>query len=166
MLAGIPVGMKGVEEVREVFDIAAVTPLHCGLHLDLCLARGLDYYTGAIIEVKSADVPMGSICGGGRYDDLTAIFGLNDVSGVGISFGADRIYDVMETLSRFPDTTGTFQPGAGHQLRGKRTQLLFAGAGKPAFYRGAVRNVSGTCKNQKAVSVCRQEPHSVCPDGW
>jgi len=108
MLRNIPVGMKGIEEVVEVFDTVAVTPLHCGLELDLCLARGLDYYTGAIIEVKSVDVPMGSICGGGRYDDLTGIFGLKDVSGVGISFGADRIYDVMETLGRFPDTTGTF----------------------------------------------------------
>jgi len=108
LLADIPVGMKGVAEVREVFDIVAITPLHCGLQLDLCLARGLDYYTGAIIEVKSVEAPMGSICGGGRYDDLTGIFGLKDVSGVGISFGADRIYDVMETLSRFPDTTGAF----------------------------------------------------------
>ncbi len=108
MLRNIPLGMKGIEEVVEVFDTVAVTPLHCGLELDLCLARGLDYYTGAIIEVKSVDVPMGSICGGGRYDDLTGIFGLKDVSGVGISFGADRIYDVMETLDRFPDTTGTF----------------------------------------------------------
>ncbi len=108
MLSGIPVGEKGIEEVREVFDIVAVDPLHCGLELDLCLARGLDYYTGAIIEVKSVDVPMGSLCGGGRYDDLTSIFGLKDVSGVGISFGADRIYDVLEAMKRFPDTTGTF----------------------------------------------------------
>ncbi len=108
MLADIPTGMKGIDEVREVFAIAGVSPLHCELELDLCLARGLDYYTGAIIEVKSVDVPMGSICGGGRYDDLTRVFGLKDVSGVGISFGADRIYDVLNTLNRFPDTAGTF----------------------------------------------------------
>ncbi len=108
LLAGIPTGIKGIGEVREVFDIVAVSPLHCDLEFDLCLARGLDYYTGAIIEVKSVDVPMGSLCGGGRYDDLTSIFGLSDVSGVGISFGADRIYDVLEAMNRFPDTTGTF----------------------------------------------------------
>ncbi len=101
-------GTRGVEEVREMLDIIAVTPLHCELVLDLSLARGLDYYTGAIIEVKALDVEMGSLCGGGRYDDLTGIFGLNDVSGVGISFGADRIYDVMLALERFPDITGTF----------------------------------------------------------
>ncbi len=108
MLASSPVGMKGVAEVREVLDILSVTPPHNLLKLDLCLARGLDYYTGAIIEVKSQDVPMGSICGGGRYDDLTGVFGLEGVSGVGISFGADRIYDVMQALDRFPDITGTF----------------------------------------------------------
>jgi histidyl-tRNA synthetase len=73
------------------------------LEFDLTLARGLNYYTGAIIEVKADDVEIGSICGGGRYDDLTGIFGLPDVSGVGISFGADRIYDVMNQLNLFPD---------------------------------------------------------------
>ena len=72
------------------------------VELDISLARGLNYYTGTIIEVKAADVPMGSICGGGRYDDLTGIFGLKGVSGVGISFGADRIYDVMNELNLFP----------------------------------------------------------------
>ena len=70
--------------------------------LDLTLARGLNYYTGAIIEVKAADVKIGSICGGGRYDDLTGVFGLPDVSGVGISFGADRIYDVLNELDLYP----------------------------------------------------------------
>jgi histidyl-tRNA synthetase len=72
------------------------------LELDLTLARGLNYYTGAIFEVKAKDVEIGSICGGGRYDDLTGVFGLKDVSGVGVSFGADRIYDVMEQLNIFP----------------------------------------------------------------
>ena len=69
---------------------------------DISLARGLNYYTGTIIEVKAVGVPIGSICGGGRYDDLTGIFGLNGISGVGISFGADRIYDVMKELNLFP----------------------------------------------------------------
>ena len=73
-------------------------------NFDVRLARGLNYYTGTIIEVKANDVSMGSICGGGRYDDLTGIFGLPGVSGVGISFGADRIYDVMNELNKFPDT--------------------------------------------------------------
>ncbi len=108
LLASSSIGMKGVAEVQEVFDIISVTPPHNLLQLDLCLARGLDYYTGAIIEVKARDVPMGSICGGGRYDDLTGVFGLEGVSGVGISFGADRIYDLMQALARFPDSTGTF----------------------------------------------------------
>ena len=75
---------------------------------DLTLARGLDYYTGTIIEANSTEMKIGSLCGGGRYDDLTGIFGLNDVSGVGVSFGADRIYDVMEKNNKFPeDTTST-----------------------------------------------------------
>ncbi len=108
LLSSSELGMQGLSEVQEVFDIVEVTPLHCRLELDLCLARGLNYYTGAIIEVKSADVNIGSLCGGGRYDDLTGIFGLPGVSGVGISFGADRIYDVLQALSRFPDSTGTF----------------------------------------------------------
>jgi histidyl-tRNA synthetase len=75
------------------------------LEFDVTLARGLNYYTGAIFEVKANGVDMGSICGGGRYDDLTGIFGLKDVSGVGISFGADRIYDVMNELELFPETS-------------------------------------------------------------
>ncbi len=108
LLKGSATGMRGVEEIREVFDIVNVSPLHCDLELDLCLARGLNYYTGAIIEVKSTNVEMGSICGGGRYDDLTGIFGLKGVSGVGISFGADRIYDVLQQLSRFPKSTASF----------------------------------------------------------
>ncbi len=102
------IGIKGVEELQAVFDIAAPESSLCGLELDLTLARGLNYYTGAIIEVKALEVPIGSICGGGRYDDLTGVFGLPGVSGVGISFGADRIYDVLNELNRFPDNTGFF----------------------------------------------------------
>ncbi|MEE4177557.1 MAG: histidine--tRNA ligase [Bacteroides sp.] len=101
-------GKKGIEEVREVFEIISSTPLGCNLELDLTLARGLNYYTGAIIEVKALDVALGSICGGGRYDDLTGIFGLQGTSGVGISFGADRIYDVMKELNLFPEGMGSF----------------------------------------------------------
>lgn len=108
LLKSSAVGQKGIEEIREVFDILTPTPLGCGLELDLTLARGLNYYTGAIIEVKARDVAMGSICGGGRYDDLTGIFGLDGTSGVGISFGADRIYDVMKELDLFPEGMGSF----------------------------------------------------------
>lgn len=96
-------GMTGVEEVRELFSFFSEDERD-GLVLDLTLARGLNYYTGAIIEVKSTDSAIGSICGGGRYDDLTGIFGLPGVSGVGISFGADRIYDVMLQHKLFPET--------------------------------------------------------------
>ena len=108
LISGTEPGRKGMEEVREVFETISLTPLRCELELDLTLARGLNYYTGAIIEVKALEVPIGSICGGGRYDDLTGIFGLPGVSGVGISFGADRIYDVLAGLDSFPSTTGTF----------------------------------------------------------
>ncbi len=96
------VGMKGIEEAKIIFDQLKDLNLEAKWNLDLTLARGLNYYTGAIIEVKAADVKIGSICGGGRYDDLTGIFGLKDVSGVGISFGADRIYDVLNELDQFP----------------------------------------------------------------
>ena len=97
------VGQKGLDELSEVLEHVNVLGLQRGqLVFDLTLARGLNYYTGAIFEVKAHDVKMGSICGGGRYDDLTALFGLKGLSGVGISFGADRIYDVMTELELFP----------------------------------------------------------------
>jgi histidyl-tRNA synthetase len=96
-------GLKGVEEVEKVLNYFDTLSLNIDLDLDLTLARGLNYYTGAIFEVKAKDVSIGSICGGGRYDDLTGVFGLKDVSGVGVSFGADRIYDVMEQLDIFPN---------------------------------------------------------------
>lgn len=95
-------GLKGVEEIEYIFAKCSSLELKNELVLDLTLARGLNYYTGAIIEVKALDTQMGSITGGGRYDNLTGIFGLKDVSGVGISFGADRIYDVLTDLNLFP----------------------------------------------------------------
>ena len=96
------VGQKGIDEMRTVFTYLNSLNVQTEVELDLTLARGLNYYTGAIFEVKAKDVEIGSITGGGRYDDLTGIFGLKDVSGVGISFGADRIYDVMLQLDLFP----------------------------------------------------------------
>ncbi len=92
-------------EVSEVFNYLKQFKLDSEIVFDLTLARGLNYYTGAIFEVVANDVKIGSICGGGRYDDLTGIFGLPDVSGVGISFGADRVYDVMMELNKFPTDT-------------------------------------------------------------
>ena len=102
ILADSAIGLKGVEELEEVFRFIDATGVQLNIELDLCLARGLNYYTGAIFEVKALDVQIGSITGGGRYDNLTGIFGLPGVSGVGISFGADRIYDVLTELDLFP----------------------------------------------------------------
>ena len=96
-------GVKGIEEMTEIFGYVEQLGLQLPIELDLSLARGLNYYTGAIFEVKALDYAIGSICGGGRYDDLTGIFGLPNTSGVGISFGADRIYDVMVGLDLFPE---------------------------------------------------------------
>jgi histidyl-tRNA synthetase len=103
ILTASTIGLQGIEELRTIFNYLDFLKLQQTIELDLSLARGLNYYTGAIFEVKANDVAIGSICGGGRYDDLTGVFGLKDVSGVGISFGADRIYDVLNTLNRFPE---------------------------------------------------------------
>ena len=105
VLAGSETGLKGVEECRYILDKVSKTRLNNTLELDLTLARGLNYYTGAIFEVKALDVEIGSISGGGRYDNLTGIFGMPGVSGVGISFGADRIYDVLNQLNLYPEAT-------------------------------------------------------------
>lgn len=102
LLKDSEVGMKGVEEMRTIWRYLSAMPLQNELVLDLSLARGLNYYTGCIFEVKAKEVNIGSITGGGRYDDLTGIFGMPDVSGVGISFGADRIYDVLNELKLYP----------------------------------------------------------------
>lgn len=102
VLAASEIGLKGVEELRFILDTLRKVGLHNEIQLDLTLARGLNYYTGAIFEVKALDTPMGSITGGGRYDNLTGIFGMPGLSGVGISFGADRIYDVLNALDLYP----------------------------------------------------------------
>ena len=107
-------GLRGLEEVEELFGLIDAVGIKAPVELDLSLARGLNYYTGAIFEVKALDWEIGSICGGGRYDNLTGIFGLPDLSGVGISFGADRIYDVLTGLELFPAALG------------QATTLLFA----------------------------------------
>lgn len=117
-LASSEVGMKGIEELCFILNAASQVDLKNELQLDLTLARGLNYYTGAIFEVKALDTPMGSITGGGRYDNLTGIFGMPGISGVGISFGADRIYDVLNTLDLYPKEITT------------DTQLLFINFGE------------------------------------
>lgn len=111
-------GMKGLEEISRVFELVQLAGVVQETELDLSLARGLNYYTGAIFEVKAKGVAIGSICGGGRYDDLTGIFGLPGVSGVGISFGADRIYDVLTSLDKFPAESSS------------GTKILFANLGE------------------------------------
>ena len=112
VLASSETGLKGVEEIRTILSLLTsnLSPLNNELQLDLTLARGLSYYTGAIFEVKALDTPMGSISGGGRYDNLTGIFGMPGLSGVGISFGVDRIYDVLNALDLYPkDSLNTTQ---------------------------------------------------------
>ena len=115
-LAGSEVGQKGIDEVEYV--LSKLSALHSQLELDLTLARGLNYYTGCIFEVKALDVEIGSITGGGRYDNLTGIFGMPGLSGVGISFGADRIYDVLNQLNLYPEAVTT------------ATQVLFINFGE------------------------------------
>ena len=118
IMSGSETGLRGLDELKELFGFISEAGVTVPVELDLSLARGLNYYTGAIFEVKALDWEIGSICGGGRYDNLTGIFGLPDMSGVGISFGADRICDVLKGLDKFP---------AG--LR-STTDLLFANMGE------------------------------------
>ena len=117
VLAASETGQKGIQEVEYVFRTLAATQLDAQLELDLTLARGLNYYTGCIFEVKALDVQIGSITGGGRYDNLTGIFGMPGLSGVGISFGADRIYDVLNQFELYPEAVTT------------ATQMLFINFG-------------------------------------
>ena len=125
VLSGSAVGLQGVQEIEDVFQyligFGASDLLTGRVEVDVTLARGLNYYTGCIFEVKTNEVAMGSIGGGGRYDDLTGMFGLKDLTGVGISFGADRIYDVLEELGLFPDSSSA------------STQLLIANFGEETY---------------------------------
>ncbi|MCI6200820.1 MAG: histidine--tRNA ligase [Prevotella sp.] len=118
ILKGSEAGMKGVEELNYILNMLKQCGLNNEVEFDLTLARGLNYYTGAIFEVKACDVQIGSITGGGRYDNLTGIFGMPGISGVGISFGADRIYDVLNTLDLYPENAMS------------NTQLLFINFGE------------------------------------
>ncbi len=117
-LSASEIGLKGVDEIETIFNICNSLAIKTEIELDLTLARGLNYYTGAIFEVKALDVEIGSITGGGRYDNLTGVFGMPDVSGVGISFGADRIFDVLNQLDLYPKKTTN------------QTQILFVTFGE------------------------------------
>jgi histidyl-tRNA synthetase len=117
VLSASEIGMKGISELETIFGLCKTVEIQTSIELDLTLARGLNYYTGAIFEVKALDVEMGSITGGGRYDNLTGVFGLEGVSGVGISFGADRIYDVLNQLNLYPETSA------------EQTRILFVSFG-------------------------------------
>ena len=140
ILATSEIGLKGVAEMEEIFDELSIVNCQLSIDLDLCLARGLNYYTGAIFEVKALDAQIGSITGGGRYDNLTGIFGLPGVSGVGISFGADRIYDVLTELELFPKELQS------------TTQVLFATFGQDEL-RYALRWAKELRANNIAVEV-------------
>ncbi len=140
ILATSEIGLKGVAEMEEIFDELSIVNCQLSIDLDLCLARGLNYYTGAIFEVKALDAQIGSITGGGRYDNLTGIFGLPGVSGVGISFGADRIYDVLTELDLFPKELQS------------TTQVLFATFGQDEL-RYALRWAKELRANNIAVEV-------------
>lgn len=118
VLATSETGLKGIDEMETIFGLCETMQIKTKLELDLTLARGLNYYTGAIFEVKALDVEIGSITGGGRYDNLTGVFGMPGVSGVGISFGADRIYDVLNHLNLYPETSE------------EQTQILFVSFGE------------------------------------
>lgn len=118
ILLSSAIGVEGVVELRTLFELCEQVQLETDIALDLTLARGLNYYTGAIFEVKSKDVQIGSITGGGRYDNLTGVFGVDGLSGVGISFGADRIYDVLNQLNLYPTSSM------------ERTKLLFVAFGE------------------------------------
>ena len=117
-LAGSETGMKGISEMQAIYERLCILGIEKECELDITLARGLNYYTGTIFEVKATEIQIGSICGGGRYDDLTGVFGLPGVSGVGISFGADRIYDVLLAMNHFPE----------HDI--SKTQVLFINFGE------------------------------------
>ena len=118
--------MKGIEELRYVFSNTEALAPRATVELDVSLARGLNYYTGTILEVKANDVAMGSITGGGRYDNLTGVFGLEGVSGVGISFGADRIFDVLNTLDLYPADACAYPRAACRNRVPKAREPCFA----------------------------------------
>ena len=158
-------GLKGVEEVRFILDTLKGVGLHNTVELDLTLARGLNYYTGAIFEVKALDVEIGSITGGGRYDNLTGIFGMPGLSGVGFSFGADRIYDVLNALDLYPKGEPSGHGGPLHQLRRRRDGLLHAAGGQAAPGGHCHRALPRQGEDEEADELCQRQARPVCSSG-
>ncbi len=156
------IGLKGVEEVRTILSLltSRVTPMKNEIQLDLTLARGLNYYTGAIFEVKALDTPMGSISGGGRYDNLTGIFGMPGLSGVGISFGVDRIYDVLDALNLYPEGSLRTSQLLFINFGDKETAycLPIAGKAREAGIRTEVFPDATKMKKQMAYANAKQIP--------
>ena len=147
VLAGSETGMKGVEESEFILSTVAGLDIRNEVELDLTLARGLNYYTGAIFEVKALDVQIGSISGGGRYDNLTGVFGMPGVSGVGISFGADRIFDVLNQLDLYPKDA----------VNGTRLLFVNFGQAEAAYCLPVLAKVRATvCRLAMAVSSARE----------
>ncbi len=156
-------GVKGIDEMAEIFGYVERLGLQLPIELDLSLARGLNYYTGAIFEVKAMDYAIGSICGGGRYDDLTGIFGLPNTSGVGISFGADRIYDVMTGLDLFPEEVN-FSTKVLFVNLGEEEQLASLGIIRGLRDKGVAAEIypeSAKMKKQMEYANRRQVPYVV-----
>ena len=165
VLSASETGLKGVEESGFILNTLSTLGLKNEIELDLTLARGLNYYTGAIFEVKALDVQIGSITGGGRYDNLTGVFGMAGVSGVGISFGADRIFDVLNQLELYPKEA----------VNG--TQLLFINFGEKeaAFSMNVLAGVRAAGiraeifpipANEEADELCQFQDDPICCAGW
>ena len=162
VLTASETGLKGVEESEFILKTIAGLGIQSEVELDLTLARGLNYYMGAIFEVKALDVQIGSISGGGRYDNLTGVFGMEGMSGVGISFGADRIYDVLNQLNLYPKeaVNGTQLLFVNFGEAGGCVCIAGIGTGSCGWY--PCRNLSGCCQNEETDELCQCKDGTVC----
>jgi len=172
VLATSETGLKGIAELEQVFEyveslISYGLPLTAKLELDITLARGLNYYTGCIFEVKTNEVAMGSIGGGGRYDDLTGMFGLKDLTGVGVSFGADRIYDVLEELNLFPAAAevGTKVLISNFDVAAEKYALPILQQLRSAGISAELYPSSAKLKKQMAYADAKNIPHVILIGG-
>ncbi|RYF16317.1 MAG: histidine--tRNA ligase, partial [Flavobacteriales bacterium] len=172
VLATSETGLKGIAEIEQVFEyveslISYGLPLTAKLELDITLARGLNYYTGCIFEVKTNEVAMGSIGGGGRYDDLTGMFGLKDLTGAGVSFGADRIYDVLEELNLFPAAAevGTKVLISNFDVAAEKYALPILQQLRSAGISAELYPSSAKLKKQMAYADAKNIPHVILIGG-
>ena len=163
ILSASETGMQGISELRTLFSYIDAGPVTGKPELDLTLARGLNYYTGAIIEVRSKDVSIGSICGGGRYDNLTGVFGMEGVSGVGVSFGADRIYDVLYQLNLFDVSKSTGTQVLILNFGGKETEYALKIRDKLTEFKVSTEFYPDTVKLKKQMSYAdaRKIPYII-----